>query len=350
MNKTIVNRPIRIAILGYGNIAKKHLEAINQFPDDLHLVGICDANPAALEKATQEHQVEGFATLDELLAKANADIITVCTPSGLHARQTIAIANAGVHVICEKPLATRWQDGIDMVKVCDHNHVNLFVVKQNRANPTLQLLKQAIDLDRFGRLYQVNCNVFWTRPQEYYSQSPWRGSWEFDGGALMNQASHYIDLLHWLFGPIEQIHAMTATLARKIESEDSAVLNIRWRSGALGSMNVSMLTYPKNFEASLTVLGEKGTVKIGGVAINNIETWQFAEPHAMDNEIAHASSETTQTIGAGHVRYYENVIDVLRGKAKPQTDGRQGLKSLELLIAAYRSARDNVPTELPLEF
>ncbi|MFN7097472.1 MAG: Gfo/Idh/MocA family protein [Gammaproteobacteria bacterium] len=345
----ITNRPIKVAVVGYG-IAKKHIHAIKSFPNDLTLTAIADANPKTLELAMAEQQVDGYASLDDLLAHSDADVVTICTPSGLHAQHTIATANSKKHVICEKPIAIRWRDGLDMVKACDDNRVHLFVVKQNRTNPTLQLLKEAIQLDRFGRIYQINVNVFWTRPQDYYSQSKWRGSWEFDGGALMNQASHYVDLLHWLFGPVADIHAMTATQARRIESEDSAVLNLRWRSGALGSMNVSILTYPKNLEASLTVLGEKGTVKIGGVAINDIQTWQFSEAHEMDNSIKEASEQTTQTIGEGHVRYYQNVIDTLRGHAMPQTDGRDGLKTLELIVAAYLSARDNKTISLPLEF
>lgn len=341
--------PFNIAVLGYGHIALKHIAAINALGDQFRLTGICDANPAAVERAMQEQKVDGYTQLTDMLQKSNADIVTICTPTGLHAAQTITIANAKKHIICEKPLATRWQDSLAMVKACDANQVQLFVVKQNRANPTLQLLKDAIVQNRFGRIYQININVFWTRPQDYYSQSKWRGSWEFDGGALMNQASHYVDLLHWLFGSVESVHAMIATQARQIESEDSAVLNIRWRSGALGSMNVSMLTYPKNLEASLTVLGETGTVKIGGTAINDIQIWDFADKHAMDEKIAEASALTTQTIGQGHIRYYENVAAALQGQAPAQTDGREGLKTMEILTAAYLSARDNKTVALPLE-
>ena len=158
-------------------------------------------------------------------------------------------------------MATRWSDGIKMVNACDKAKVKLFVVKQNRYQPALQLLKEAIKKQRFGRIYLANLNVFWTRPQTYYDQAKWRGTWEFDGGAFMNQASHYVDLLDWLIGPVQSVHAMMATLAINMEAEDTGVLNIRWRSGTLGSMNVTMLTYPKNLEASLTLLGEKGSVK-----------------------------------------------------------------------------------------
>ena len=228
--------------------------------------------------------------------------------------------------------------------------MHLFVVKQNRRNSTLQLVKRAIEKKRFGRIYMVNVNVFWTRPQSYYNSAAWRGTWEFDGGAFMNQASHYVDLLDWLIGPVESLQAYTATLARNIEVEDTGVVSIRWRTGALGSMNVTMLTYPKNLEGSITILGEKGTVKLGGVAVNQFEQWEFAEPDPDDELVKQASYETSSVYGFGHPLYYDNVISSLRGEAVPETDGREGLKSLEILIAIYLSARDSRRVALPLEY
>jgi UDP-N-acetyl-2-amino-2-deoxyglucuronate dehydrogenase len=250
----------------------------------------------------------------------------------------------------EKPMATRWADGKRMVAACDAAGVRLFVVKQNRRNATLQLLKRAVEKDRFGRIYLATINVFWSRPQAYYDSAPWRGTWEFDGGAFMNQASHYVDLLDWLIGPIESVQAYTGTLARNIEVEDTGVMAVRWRSGALGSVNVTMLTYPKNIEGSITILGEKGTVRVGGVAVNEIQHWEFAEPDADDANIKNASYETTSVYGYGHPLYYENVVRVLRGQAEAETDGREGLKSLEVLIACYLAARDGRRVPLPLEY
>ena len=247
-------------------------------------------------------------------------------------------------------MATRWLDGLRMVKACDDAGVRLLVVKQNRLNATLQMLKRAIESGRFGRVYMVNINVFWTRPQSYYDSAAWRGTWEFDGGAFMNQASHYVDLLDWLIGPVESVQAYTATLARNIEVEDSGVMNLRWRSGALGAVNVTMLTYPKNMEGSMTVIGEKGTARIGGVAVNEIQHWEFSEPHADDERIRTASYETSSVYGFGHPLYYDNAIKVLRGEAAPETDGREGLRSLEILIATYMSARDGRRVALPLDY
>jgi UDP-N-acetyl-2-amino-2-deoxyglucuronate dehydrogenase len=250
----------------------------------------------------------------------------------------------------EKPMATRWQDGLDMVRACDVADVRLFVVKQNRRNRTLQMLKQSIEAGRFGRIYMVCINVFWTRPQSYYDGAKWRGTWEFDGGAFMNQASHYVDLLDWLVGPVESVMAYTGTLARRIEVEDTGVAALKWRNGAMGSINVTMLTYPKNLEGSITILGENGTVKIGGVAVNEIQRWEFATPHEVDRQVADANYETTSVYGFGHPLYYDNVIRTLRGETEAETDGREGLRSLELLIALYKSARDGRRINLPLEY
>lgn len=346
----ITDRKIRIAVVGCGRISKNHFGSIEQHATDFELVSVCDVDPAALAEHTQRHKVSAYRDMGEMLSKEQIDLVALCTPSGLHPAQAVLAAKHGVHVLTEKPMGTRLADGVAMVKACDQAGVRLFVVKQNRRNATLQLLKQAVEQGRFGRIYNVALNVFWTRPQDYYDQgNGWRGTWEFDGGAFMNQASHYIDLLDWIIGPVESVMAYTATQARDIEAEDSGVAAIRWRSGAMGTLNVSMLTYPKNLEGSITILGEKGTVRIGGVAVNEIQEWQFADVRPEDEGVKAASYATTSVYGFGHPLYYQNVVDVLRGRAEPETDGRSGLKSLELLVAMYRSAKEGVKVSLPLE-
>lgn len=346
----IAGRPVRFAVVGCGRISANHFAAMRQHGDRIEIVGVCDIDAGALSAAMKLTGAPGYGSLPELLAGANADIVVLATPSGLHPEQAILAAESGRHVMTEKPMATRWEDGKRMVQACDAAGVRLFVVKQNRHNGTLQLLKRAVEKGRFGRIYMVAVNVFWTRPQSYYDSARWRGTWEFDGGAFMNQASHYIDLLDWLVGPVESVHAYTATLARNIEVEDTGVANIRWRTGALGSVSVTMLTYPKNFEGSVTIIGENGTVRVGGVAVNEIQHWAFAEPDGDDDKIRSANYATTSVYGPGHPSYYDNVIKVLRGEAEPQTDGREGLRALELLIALYRSARDGRRISLPLEY
>ena len=346
----ITGRTIRFALVGCGRIAQNHFAAIQTHASRCELVDVCDIDPVALAAAVEKTGARGHNSLSGLLEHTTADCVILTTPSGLHPAQAIEVAAAGRHVITEKPMATRWKEGCAMVEACDKAGVRLFVVKQNRRNATLQLLKRAVEQKRFGQIYSVAINVFWTRPQAYYDSAKWRGTWEFDGGAFMNQASHYIDLLDWLIGPVESVMAYTGTLARDIEVEDSGVAAIRWRSGAMGTLKVTMLTYPQNLEGSITILGEKGTVRVGGVAVNEIQHWEFADQRPEDATIRQASYATTSVYGFGHPLYYENVIQTLRGEAEPETDGREGLKSLELLIGLYLSARDGRRVALPLEY
>ena len=346
----VVDRRVRFGLVGCGRIAQNHIEAVARHAERAEISAVCDVDPQALSAAAQKTGAVAYGSLTEMLARAQLDCVVLTTPSGLHPRQVIEVAKAGVDVMTEKPMATRWHDGLAMVRACDEAGVRLFVVKQNRRNPTLQLLKQAVEAGRFGRIYMVNVNVFWTRPQAYYDSAQWRGTWEFDGGAFMNQASHYVDLLDWVCGPVESVMAYTGTLARNIEVEDTGVAALKWRNGAMGTINVTMLTYPKNLEGSITILGEKGSVRVGGVAVNEIQHWAFETPHEMDARIADASYQTTSVYGFGHPLYYDNVIKVLRGESAPETDGREGLKSLELLIAMYMSARDGKRINLPLAY
>ncbi len=346
----IVGRKIRIAVVGCGRISRNHFGSIEQHGEHFELAAICDIDSAVLAEHAARYPVPAYRDLEEMLVKEQLDMVAICTPSGVHPDQAILAAKYKVHVMTEKPMATRWNDGVRMVKACDDAGVRLFVVKQNRRNTTLQLLKRAVTEKRFGKIHMVHLNVFWTRPQSYYDQgNGWRGTWEFDGGAFMNQASHYVDLLDWLIGPVEKVQAMMST-TRDIEVEDTGVLNVKWRNGALGSMSVTMLTYPQNLEGSITILGEKGTVRVGGMAVNDIQLWQFAEPMDYDAGITAANYETSSVYGFGHPLYYQNVVEVMRGEVEPETDGREGLKSLELLIAAYLSARDGKTVSLPLEF
>lgn len=346
----IVDRKLRFALVGCGRIAGNHFDALKTHAERCELVDVCDVDPVALAAAVKRTGAKGHASLTSMLAATSADCVILTTPSGLHSAQAIEVARSGRDVMTEKPMATRWSDGQSMVRACDEAGVRLFVVKQNRRNRTLQLLKRAVDGGRFGRIYMVSVNVFWSRPQSYYDSAAWRGTWEFDGGAFMNQASHYVDLLDWIVGPVESVMAYTGTLARNIEVEDTGVAALKWRNGAMGTVNVTMLTYPKNLEGSITVLGERGSARIGGVAVNKIEHWEFDAPHDMDRELDDASYQTTSVYGFGHPLYYDNVIRTLRGEAEPETDGREGLKSLELLIAMYMSARDGKRVNLPLAY
>lgn len=349
MFDVIKDRKIKVALVGCGRISKNHFGSFDTHKGDVELVAVCDNDPQALQSAVDSTGVQGFADLNDMLDKIEADLIVLTTPSGVHPDQAEQCFAKGFNVVTEKPMATRFSDGERMVKAADRTGKRLFVVKQNRLNATLQLLKRAVSEKRFGKIHMVHLNVFWTRPQDYYDQADWRGTWELDGGAFMNQASHYVDLVEWLIGPVQDVQAMVST-HRDIEAEDTGVVNIRWRNGVLGSMAVTMCTYPKNLEGSITILGEKGTVRVGGMAVNEIQEWQFEEECDYDEQVKSASYETTSVYGFGHPLYYRNVINVMRGEAEPITDGREGLKSLELLIATYLSARDGETVSLPLQY
>jgi UDP-N-acetyl-2-amino-2-deoxyglucuronate dehydrogenase len=316
--------------------------------EGLSLVGVCDVVADRARAAGEEFEVPWFRTAEDLIAAVECDVVAVCTPSGLHPAHGSIAARAGKHVVVEKPMAISLAAADELVHACDDAGVHLFVVKQNRLNPAIQLLRRAIDKGRFGRIFMANTTVRWSRPQEYYDQAPWRGTWEFDGGAFMNQASHYVDLIQWLVGPVESVMAKTATLARRIETEDSGIAILRFRSGALGAIEVTMLTYPRNLEGSITILGERGTVKIGGTAVNRVDHWQFAEYDDDDKLIEAAATNPPNVYGFGHEGYYRNVLSVLRGEAAPDTDGRAGRKSLELILGIYESAKTGREVPLPL--
>ena len=337
----------RVALVGCGRISRNHFDAIARI-DGLELSAVCDSAADRARAAGEEQGVKSFTNYAEMIASADVDIVTVCTPSGLHAAQGIAAAKAGKHVITEKPMAITLEQADGLVQACDVAGVRLFVVKQNRLNPSIQLLKRAVDKGRFGRIYLANTTVRWNRPQEYYDAASWRGTWEFDGGAFMNQASHYVDLIQWLVGPVESVVAKTATQARRIEAEDSGVAVLKFRSGALGVIEVNVLTYPRNWEGSVSIVGEKGTAKIGGTAVNRIEHWSFAEYDDDDKLVDAAQTNPPSVYGFGHEAYYRNVLSVLRGDAEPETDGRAGRKSLELILGIYESAKTGRDVPLPL--
>jgi UDP-N-acetyl-2-amino-2-deoxyglucuronate dehydrogenase len=274
--------------------------------------------------------------------------VVICTPSGLHPEIGIEVAKRKINVLSEKPMAINLESADRLIKACDDNRVELFVVKQNRMNPTMQLLKRAIDKGRFGKIYLAQSNVFWQRPQSYYDLAKWRGSWEFDGGAFLNQASHYVDGLYWLLGEVESVMGETATLARSIEAEDTGVAILKFVSGVLGTINVTMLTYPRNYEGSITVLGEKGTAKIGGIALNKVEKWEFDNYDDDDRILEEVNYQPLSVYGSGHLPYYQNVIDSLQGLSAPFTNGRDGRKSLEIILGLYQSTKRGGRISLPL--
>lgn len=340
--------PLRIALVGCGRISRTHFDAIAGVTG-IELSAVCDVVEHRAREAAEGRGVPWYTSVEAMLNGSPCDAVAICTPSGMHPEHGILAARAGKHVICEKPIAITLAAADALVRACDDAGVRLFVVKQNRLNPPVQLLRRAIDKGRFGRIYMANTTVRWTRPQEYYDQAPWRGTRALDGGALLNQASHYVDLLQWMVGPVESVLAETATLARRIEMEDSGAATLRFASGALGVIEVTMLTYPRNLEGSLTILGERGTVRIGGTAVNRVEHWVFSDYDDDDKLVEAVATAPPNVYGFGHAGYYRNVLAVLRRGGTPDTDGRAGRKSLELILAIYQSAATGQRVMLPLD-
>ncbi|MFI4983665.1 MAG: Gfo/Idh/MocA family protein [Rickettsiales bacterium] len=334
-------KKIRLGILGCGRVSVKHFEALQKNTDLIELVAVCDADIARAEKAAAPFSAQAFSDFDLMLDSCQLDAVSILLPNGLHPEYAIRAARKKVNVITEKPMAIKYQDGLAMKAEAEKNGVKLFVIYQNRFNPTIQALNKAVEDGRFGQVHLITSNVFWHRPQEYYTKdATWHGTKNLDGGAFYTQASHYVDLICWVVrDELKSVHSNLVTLARKIETEDCGVASIEWKNGTLGNLNVTVLTYANNLEGSVTIIGEKGTVRIGGIAMNEIEYWEFSEMTDYDRNIKSLNYHTDSVYGYGHIDYYRNMAETLLGKANPLVDADQGLVSLKLLDAIYESAQ-----------
>ncbi len=340
-------QPLKVGFVGWGRIAQSHWAAVQALGPCAELAGVTDVCSVARASAAEQTGVATFDTLGRMMSSVNLDVVCVLTPSGTHPSLCMEAMRAGAHAICEKPMATRWSDGLAMADCAQKVGRRLFVVKQNRFNPTVMRLKRAANEGRFGRMHMLCANVFWQRPQSYYDAAAWRGTEALDGGAIANQASHYVDLLQWLGGGVSDVFSTNATIGREIEMEDTALLSMRFDSGALGQLCVSMLTYPVNLEGSITVMGSHGTARISGTALNKVEVWQFDDQATDDVSVSTNNYETKSVYGSGHGPYYRSVWDELQGLNGSHgltPDAREGLKSLGIIQAAYlsNSSRKNV--------
>lgn len=340
MCKNGVSRLIKVAIVGCGRISTKHIEAINGI-DELSLVACCDTISEKAGKIARDNGCSAYTDIDRMLTETDAELVSICTPSGLHPEHAIKVASYNKHVLSEKPLGCSTGACREAIDACKTADVNLFVVKQNRLNPAVTLLRRAYEAGRFGKLYMILANVLWTRSQSYYNEASWRGTWALDGGCLCNQASHYVDLVQWFGGEVETVMAAASTQARNIEAEDSISVAIRFTNGAIGNINATTLVYPKNLEGSITLIGEKGTARVGGVALNKIEHWQFDEPDEMDDLAGLSDTDPPTVYGHGHVPFYRHVVSVLSGKEKPFTDGEEAIKTVKIVEAAYAAVAKN---------
>lgn len=341
---------IKFGVVGCGRISKRHLDLLGgNHIDGAELVAICDNDPARLAAARQRHNVAAYDRLADLLADESVDVVTILTPSGMHAEHAIAAANAGKHVVVEKPMALRLKDADEMIAACDRARVKLFVVKQNRFNVPVVKAREALDAGRFGKLVLGTVRVRWRRDQSYYDQDDWRGTWAQDGGVLSNQASHHVDLLEWFMGDVVSVHARATRSLVDIEAEDTAIATLQFASGALGIIEATNAVRPRDLEGSLSILGEGGSVVIGGFAVNKMTTWEFVKPRDGDDEVLENYSVNPPNVyGYGHQAYYEHVIDCLRNDRAALVDGLEGRRSLELITALYESIETG--DEVPLKF
>jgi predicted dehydrogenase len=333
-------RRLRFGIVGCGRILKKHASALTgPLKDKARLAAVCDIKPERAKEAGETYGVPYFNGYDEMLEAVNVDVVTILTESGNHARHTIDIVKKyAKHIVVEKPMALLLDDADKMIRVCDEMGVKLFVVKQNRYNLPVMKLREAMDAGRFGKLVMGTVRVRWSRTQEYYDQDDWRGTWAMDGGVFANQASHHVDLLEWMLGRPISVFARAATQLVDIETEDTGIAVIQFDSGAVGVVEATTAVRPKDLEGSLSILGEKGTVEIGGFAVNEMKIWNFQELLPQDEKIlGEARQNPPDVYGFGHVKYLQNVIDTVNDKERALVDGLEGRKSLELISAIYES-------------
>lgn len=329
--------PIRIALIGCSDIARKHAESIRRI-EGAELAAVCDLNANRACWLGTEYEVPYYVEYRKMLESEKVDVVTVLTPTGDHAKQVLNLVQYDKHLVVEKPMALRLEDADAMIRACDEAGIKLFVVQQNRYNLPIQALRRALDDGRFGKLVMGTVRVRWCRQQTYYDAALWRGTWAEDGGVLTNQASHHIDMLVWMMGEVESVVAMTSTRLANIEAEDTGVAILRFRNGAVGVVEATTATRPKDLEGSISILGEKGSVVVGGFAMDRLVTWEFSETYLTDAKIFETHGENPKEFAWNHTEYLRDVVNTIQGGHRALVDGLEGRKSLELINALYESA------------
>lgn len=332
---------LNFALLGCGRIAPKHVDALTSGAvEGARLAAVCDIQPERAEAIGKKHNIPWFKDRFEMMEKMGdqIDVVSILTPSGLHAQHTIDMAKYRKHLVVEKPMALTLSDADQMIKACDRAGIRLFVVKQNRYNLPVKKLREALEGGRFGKLVLGTVRVRWCRTQKYYDQDSWRGTWAYDGGVFANQASHHVDLLQWMMGDVESVFAKTSTALVNVETEDTGVVIVRFKNGALGVIEATTATRPKDLEGSISILGEKGAVEIGGFAVNEMKTWNFTDAASGDDEVLSKYRNNPPNVyGFGHNEYLNKVVESIREGRSALVDGLEGRKSLELISAIYES-------------
>lgn len=351
-------KKLKFAIIGCGRISYKHVEALVENKDEAELVAACDIKLELAEAKKEEYltkmkddslKVSTYTDYKEMLEKEDIDVVTIATESGYHAEIAIYCMNKGKHVLVEKPMALSIDDANKMIETAKKNNVKLSVCHQNRFNKPIQKLRSAVEEGKFGRIMNGTARILWRRDENYYKQAPWRGTWDLDGGTLMNQCIHNIDLLQWMIGSeVERVYAECDTFRNNIEAEDFGAVVVRFKNGAIGIIEGSAVVYPKNLEETLSIFGTDGTVVVGGLAVNELKTWRF---EGEDEEVVKRDLqvEIENVYGKGHTPLFKDVIDAINNDRKPYISGEDGIVPLSIILAAYKSRKTGMPVKFPLE-
>jgi UDP-N-acetyl-2-amino-2-deoxyglucuronate dehydrogenase len=336
---------LNFGLIGCGRVAPRHIGSIHEL-SKARLVAVADIIESRAQRYASENGIAAYTDYQRLIERDDLDIVNICTPSGLHAQIAIDAMQAGKHVIVEKPIALSIEEADRMIDTAKAEGVKLCVVLQNRYNPPIKDLRQIVDEGRMGKLLLGNATVRWYRPQEYYEDG-WHGTWSMDGGALMNQSIHHIDALQWFMGEVQSVFAFTGTLAHFMEAEDTGVAVIRFKSGGLGVVEGSTITYPQNLEGSIALFGETGSVKVGGTALNRKVLWKIEGELEHERELLTRDQVDPPSVyGNSHKSVIADMVEAVLEDRHPKTNGKEARKSVALVLAIYESARTGCPVDM----
>ncbi|QLY79102.1 Gfo/Idh/MocA family protein [Clostridium intestinale] len=346
---------MKYALIGCGRISTNHVKAA--LNNDLEIIAMCDISSDKIENLLEKHalnnnlNIKRYVDYKKMIEENKIDLVGIATESGSHAEIALYCINHGINVIIEKPMAMSIKDANEIIKRSNEKGVKVSACHQNRFNIAVQELRQALDQGRFGKLSHGSIHVRWNRNQDYYTQAPWRGTWEQDGGALMNQCIHGIDLLRWMMGDdIEEIYGVTKQqFHHYLEAEDIGMAVIKFKNGTVATIEGTTNVYPKNLEETLYIFGEKGTVKVGGKSTNNIDVWEFSDETDEDKVRKGIEEVTSNVYGNGHTSLYSDMIEAVRNNRSPYVDAYAGKNALEVVLAIYKSQKEGKAIKLPLD-
>ena len=346
---------MKYALIGCGRIATNHVKAV--LNNGLEFAAVCDVDPQQMENLLtkhgleKDHSIARYTDYRKMVEEVQPELVGIATESGVHAQIALYCIDHGVNCIIEKPIAMSMKDADEIVRRSEEKGVKVSACHQNRFNIAVQETRKALEAGRFGKLSHGSVHVRWNRNKSYYDQAPWRGRWTSDGGALMNQCIHGIDLLRWMFGDeVEEVYGQTRQqFHHYLEAEDVGMAVVKFKNGAIATIEGTTNVYPQNLEETLYIFGEKGTVKIGGKSTNNIDVWDFADEEARDDANKGLKEATSNVYGNGHTSLYADMIDAIKHDRKPYVDAAAGRNALELVLAIYKSQKEGVPVKLPLK-